>query len=137
MFTYRKNKYLCPLVVFSGVNNHNMSIVFAAAIVGNECEAIYVWLLKQFLEAMGGKYPVSVITDGGMAMRNVIRVVFPNSHHRLCVWHLIRNATCNVKNPKFVSKFKQNCVKDLYDKRMMWATAHIRGNFFAGFRTTS
>ncbi|KAJ1427412.1 FAR1 DNA-binding domain [Sesbania bispinosa] len=28
-------------------------------------------------------------------------------------------------------------VRELYDKRKMWATAHIRGNFFAGFRTTS
>ncbi|KAJ1386789.1 hypothetical protein SESBI_40532 [Sesbania bispinosa] len=28
-------------------------------------------------------------------------------------------------------------VKELYEKRKMWATAHIRGNFFAGFRTTS
>lgn len=28
-------------------------------------------------------------------------------------------------------------VKELYAKRKMWATAHIRGNFFVGFRTTS
>ncbi|KAJ1419448.1 FAR1-related protein [Sesbania bispinosa] len=28
-------------------------------------------------------------------------------------------------------------VREIYDKRKMWATAHIRGNFFAGFRTTS
>lgn len=28
-------------------------------------------------------------------------------------------------------------VKDLYDKRKMWATAHLRGKFFGGFRTTS
>lgn len=43
--TYKKNKYMCPLVVFSGVNHHNQSIVFAAAIVSNEIEATYVWLL--------------------------------------------------------------------------------------------
>lgn len=162
--TYRKNKYMCPLVVFSGVNHHNMSTVFASAIVGNETEETYVWLLEQFLEAMDGKTPVSVITDGDAAMRNAIRRVFPNAHHRLCAWHLIRNATSNVKNPNFVSKFKQcmlgdvdivefnrlwdklvtdfgleqnTWVLDLYQKRRMWATAYIRGNFFAGFRTTS
>ena len=27
-------------------------------------------------------------------------------------------------------------VIDLYKKKSMWATAYIRGNFFAGFRTT-
>lgn len=162
--TYRKNKYLCPLVVFYGVNHHNMSIVFAAAIVGNESEETYVWVLTQFREVVGGKTPASVITEGDLAMRNAIRQVFPRSHHRLCAWHLIRNATSNVKSLKFVSKFKHcmlgdidvqefnrkwqnlvaefgleqnNWVKDLYDKRTMWAIAHIRGSFFAGFRTTS
>ncbi|KAJ1423163.1 FAR1 DNA-binding domain [Sesbania bispinosa] len=28
-------------------------------------------------------------------------------------------------------------IKEVYEKRKIWATAHIRGNFFAGFRTTS
>ncbi|KAJ1378729.1 Zinc finger, PMZ-type [Sesbania bispinosa] len=28
-------------------------------------------------------------------------------------------------------------VSELYNKKKMWATAHIRGSFFAGFRTTS
>lgn len=28
-------------------------------------------------------------------------------------------------------------VKDMYGKRDMWATAYIRGKYFAGFRTTS
>lgn len=162
--TYRKNKYMCPLVVFCGINHHNQSIVFASAIVGNETEQTYVWVLEQFLEAMGGRSPSSVITDGDIAMRNAIRRVFPDAHHRLCAWHLLRNATSNVHNVNFVSKLK-HCmlgdydveefqrkwerlvadfglenniwVKDLYEKRDMWATAHIRGNFFAGFRTTS
>lgn len=87
--TYRKNKYLCPFVVFSRVNHHNQSIVFGAGLVTNEKEETYVWLLEQFLEAMGGKAPTSVITDGDMAMRNAIRKVFPDAHHRLCAWHLL------------------------------------------------
>jgi hypothetical protein len=28
-------------------------------------------------------------------------------------------------------------IKEMYEKQNMWATAHIRGKFFAGFRTTS
>lgn len=44
--TYRKNKYMCPLVVFCGINHHNQSIVFASAIVGNETEQTYVWVLE-------------------------------------------------------------------------------------------
>jgi hypothetical protein len=162
--TYKRNKYMCPLVVFSGVNHHNQSIVFCGAIVCDETEETYVWLLEQFLAAMGGKSPTSVITDGDLAMRNAIRRVFPECHHRLCAWHLIRNACTNVGKKQFVRKFKQcmlgdydvgefkqmwekmviefgmetnKWVKEMYEKRHMWATAHIRGKFFAGFRTTS
>lgn len=162
--TYKKNKYLCPVVVFSGVNHHNQSIVFPAAIVIKETNETYAWLLERFLEAMGGKSPISVITDGDNVMRNAIKKVFPKARYCLCAWHLIRNATANVKNLQFVTKFKQcmlgdfdvseferrwvkmvaefglennNWVSELYSKRDMWATAHIRGNFFAGFRTTS
>jgi hypothetical protein len=83
--TYKKNKYKCPFVVFSGVNNHhNQTIILATAIVSNEVKGTYVWLLEQLKAAMKGKTPISVITDGDVAMRNAIKRVFPNSYHRLC-----------------------------------------------------
>ena len=82
--TYKKNKYLCPFVVFSGVNHHNQTIVFGAAIVTDEMEETYVWLLEQFLEAMKGKTPCSIITDGDFALRNAITRVMPGVFHRLC-----------------------------------------------------
>lgn len=162
--TYKKIRYNTPLVIFSGVNHHNQSVIFGSAIVGDETEESYVWLLKTFAEAMEGKLPVSIITDGYLSMRNAIRKVFPLAHHRLCAWHLIRNVNSNIKNPQFLPRFKQcmfgdfdideferrwealvcdfglednNWISDMYEKRKSWATAHIRGNFFAGFRTTS
>lgn len=52
---YRKVKYLCPLVVFSGINHHNQIIIFASSIVTNESIPSYVWLLEQVLEAMMAK----------------------------------------------------------------------------------
>ncbi|XP_057418102.1 protein FAR1-RELATED SEQUENCE 5-like [Lotus japonicus] len=82
--TYKKNKYRRPVVVFSGVDHHNKTIIFATAIVDNETEQTYVWLLEQFAEDMYGKLPGAVITDGAQPMRNAIRRVFPNAHHRLC-----------------------------------------------------
>ncbi|XP_072056372.1 protein FAR1-RELATED SEQUENCE 5-like [Arachis hypogaea] len=108
--------------------------------------------------------PVSVITDGDLLMKFAIEKEFPNAHHRLCAWHLIRNATSNIGKPQFTSVFRKcmlgdyeidvfrqkwfemvegfgvenkNWVLDMYKKRHSWATAHIRRKFFAGFRTTS
>ncbi|GAU44815.1 hypothetical protein TSUD_400340 [Trifolium subterraneum] len=162
--TYRKNKYNCPFVVFSGVNHHNQTIVFATGLVTRETEETYVWLLEQFACAMQGKTPISVITNGDIAMKNAIRKVFPKAHHRLCVWRLLRNASTNVGIPDFmrylkrcmlgdieINKFEElwgdmlekfglednMWIKEMYAKRKMWSTAYIRGFFFAGLRTTS
>ncbi|XP_025665151.1 protein FAR1-RELATED SEQUENCE 5-like [Arachis hypogaea] len=162
--TYKRNKYMCPLVVFSGVNYHNQMISFAAALICDKEKNTYRWLLQQMKVAMNGKAPVSVITDGDLSMKFTIEKEFPNAHHRLCAWHLIRNATSNIGKPHFTSMFKKcmlgnyeidifrqkwfemvegfgvenkSWVLDMYKKRHSWATAHIRGKFFAGFRTTS
>ncbi|XP_057418072.1 protein FAR1-RELATED SEQUENCE 5-like [Lotus japonicus] len=162
--TYGKNKYQYPFVIFSGLNNHNQTTVFACAIIANESEETYVWLLERFLEAMRGKFPTSVITDGHLSMKNAITTVFPSAHHRLCAWHLLQNATRNIKIPGFTQQFKRCMLVDYevgefkhkwesvvskfglednewvmehYENRKIWAVAHIRGCFFAGFRTTS
>jgi hypothetical protein len=120
--TYKKNRYLCPLVIFSGVNHHNQTTVFATAIVANETEETYVWLLECLMEVMNGKMPKSVITDGDLAMKNAIRRVFPDSHHRLCAWHLIRNANSNVKGNKFTHLFRKVmlCDYEVVDFERKW-----------------
>ncbi|RYR29127.1 hypothetical protein Ahy_B01g053440 [Arachis hypogaea] len=119
--TYKKNKYSCILVIFSG-----------------------------------GKTPTSIITDGAMAIRNVVRDVFPEVRHRLCAWHFIRNAISNVGNPSFTSKFRKimlgayeipmfkhkwvqlieefgledkQWVNNMYEEKHMWAIAYIREHF--------
>ncbi|XP_025607743.1 protein FAR1-RELATED SEQUENCE 5-like [Arachis hypogaea] len=162
--TYKKNKYSCPLVIFSGVNHHNQTIIFAAALIADETTDTYIWLLRQLMFAMRGKTPTSIITDGAMTMRNAGRDVFPEVRHRLCAWHLIRNATSNVGNPSFTSKFRKIMLGDyeipvfklkwvqlieefgiedkpwvinMYEEKHMWGTAYLREKFFADFRTTS
>ncbi|RYR29655.1 hypothetical protein Ahy_B01g054109 isoform B [Arachis hypogaea] len=125
--TYKKNKYSCPLVIFS-----------------------------RLMFAMKGKTPASIIIDGAMAIRNAVRDVFFEVRHRLCAWHLIQNATSNVENPSFTSKFKKIMLGDyeilvfkrkwvqlieefgfedklwvnnMYKEKHMCATAYIREHF--------
>ncbi|RYQ92687.1 protein FAR1-RELATED SEQUENCE 5-like [Arachis ipaensis] len=105
--TYKMNKYSCPLVIFSGVNHHNQTIVFATALIVDKTTDTYIWLLRQLMFAMKCKTPTSIINDGAMAIRNAVRDVFSEVIHRLCAWDLIQNATSNVGNPSFTSKFKK------------------------------
>ncbi|XP_016192708.1 protein FAR1-RELATED SEQUENCE 5-like [Arachis ipaensis] len=162
--TYKKNKYNKPLVIFSGCNHHGQTVIFGSGLLSDETTETYKWLLKTFVEAMGGKSPKAVITDGDLAMRDAIRNVLPDATHRLCGWHLQRNACENIKNPNFLRDFKgfiydNNDQRDFdrrwaaildkhnlvgstwmektYETREMWSHCFLRDKFFGYIRTTS
>jgi hypothetical protein len=48
----------------------------------NERTESYEWLLRTFLQAMGGKAPRLIITDEATSKRLAIKTVFPESIHR-------------------------------------------------------
>lgn len=60
--TYKTNKYLMPLGVFVGVNQHLQSTIFACALIRDESENSFVWLFETFLRCMGGKHPTIILT---------------------------------------------------------------------------
>ncbi|XP_058197504.1 protein FAR1-RELATED SEQUENCE 5-like [Rhododendron vialii] len=161
--TYRTNAYKKPFVMLCGVSNHYMSIIFGCALLPNETTETYMWVLETLMEAMDGKKPISVVTDGDKAMRQAIITVIPNAKHRLCTWHLQRNAVSNVHKPKFHEDFKRlkslECDRDEFDKawavlvkqyniennswvvevyrnRHKWAESYLRGHFFAGMSSS-
>ncbi|XP_052107881.1 protein FAR-RED IMPAIRED RESPONSE 1-like [Arachis duranensis] len=111
--TYGRNKYNIPVIVLFGVNHHNQTCVFVAAMVSCESQDSYKWVRRQFLECMRGKAPKAVITYGNPSMRLAIMHVFPDAHHRLCAWHLLRNATAHVSQPRFTQLFKQCMLADI------------------------
>ncbi|XP_062086395.1 protein FAR1-RELATED SEQUENCE 5-like [Humulus lupulus] len=161
--TYRKNAYNKPLLIFVGVNHHFRTIVFAVALLYDETEETYIWVLQEFLECMKNKAPHVIVTDGDHAMENAIKVVMPQSVHHLCAWHLQANLTSNTPHPLFKAKFNellyQYCTeeqfedtwnnmvsefhlqesrweKTTYANRKSWAECFLRVNFFAGLTTT-
>ena len=67
--TYKTNKYGLPLGNFVGVNNHNQSIMFGFALLQNEQEQTFIWLFQTWLRAVGGKLPISILTDQDRAIQ--------------------------------------------------------------------
>ncbi|KAL6141225.1 hypothetical protein ACLB2K_059515 [Fragaria x ananassa] len=82
--TYKTNIYSCPVILFVGSNNHRGTVVFVAAIVADEKEATFTWVIEKFLQSTNNKHPITVLTDGDEVMRNVLKKLMPTTRHRLC-----------------------------------------------------
>jgi zinc finger SWIM domain-containing protein 3 len=68
--------------------------------------------------AMFGKHPSTIFTDQCATMAAAIRIVFPNTRHRLCLWHIYQDVAKHLshvinEHPQFLAEFK-NCV---YEER--------------------
>ncbi|KAI8534500.1 hypothetical protein RHMOL_Rhmol10G0094900 [Rhododendron molle] len=116
--TFRTNNYdmLCAPIV--GINNHGQTTLFGCGLLDGETTDAVMWLLTTFLEAMGGKKPVSIFTDQSraIAIANAISAMFPDSHHGLCLWHIYQNAAKHLSQvfagfKSFTSRFKA-CIYD-------------------------
>ncbi|XP_057418212.1 protein FAR1-RELATED SEQUENCE 5-like [Lotus japonicus] len=162
--TYKRNKYNRPLVIFCGYNHHKQTTIFAAALVHDEKTETYKWVLETLTEAMFNRHPKVAITDGDKAMKEAIRVVWPNTTHRQCAWHIHQNALKKTRNTDFADEFKlfvyanlnpdrfgekwdkliekhgltnNEWIEMMYETRASWASTFMQDKFFAGIRTTS
>lgn len=87
--TFKKDKNMMPFVMFTSVNHHLQSVILGCSLITDETEASYVWLFENWLLAMCGRPPVSLITDYHEAMGAAISKVFPATRHRFCKWHIL------------------------------------------------
>ncbi|KAE8658358.1 hypothetical protein F3Y22_tig00116971pilonHSYRG00269 [Hibiscus syriacus] len=112
---------------------------------------------------MMNKSLISVVTDGDRAMLRDIKYVIPYAKHRLCSWHLSRNAQANIGDPKFTAAFskcmaswwtteefdvqwcsvvsefnveKHPWVIEKGNTRHLWAQAYLTGHFFSNICST-
>ncbi|XP_040991008.1 protein FAR1-RELATED SEQUENCE 5-like [Juglans microcarpa x Juglans regia] len=88
--TYLTNRYGMPFAPFVGVNHHGQSILLGAGLLSNEDTKTFVWLFRMWLDCMNGRAPKAMITDQDRAMKSAIIIVFPETHHRYCLWHIMR-----------------------------------------------
>jgi len=104
--TYRTNKYDLICAPFVGVNHHWQNVMFGCALLLDESSTSFNWLFKVFLESMGDKQPKTIFTDQDAAMAKAIADVMPKTSHRLCLWHISKNAPSRLGDLKSDRKFR-------------------------------
>nr|XP_043625847.1 protein FAR1-RELATED SEQUENCE 6-like [Erigeron canadensis] len=88
--TYLTNRYNMPFAPFVGVNHQGHSILLGCGLLLAEDKETYEWLFKSWLECMDGCPPKAIITDQCRSMQAAVTCVFSESHHRLCLWHVMK-----------------------------------------------
>ncbi|KAK9677226.1 hypothetical protein RND81_11G129400 [Saponaria officinalis] len=88
--TYLVNKYEIPLVAFIGINHHGQTVLLGCGLLASETTESYLWLLRTWVKCMSGHMPQTVITNRCQALKSAIFEVFPRSHHRYCISHIMR-----------------------------------------------
>ncbi|GJS14574.1 FAR1 DNA binding domain, zinc finger, SWIM-type, MULE transposase domain containing protein, partial [Tanacetum coccineum] len=105
-------------------------------LLADETAGAYIWLLKQFKEATG-KDPEVVVTDQDPSMKIAIAECFPDTRHRLCMWHI----KMKLGTKCMINEFElgeNKWLGDMFDLRESWIPAYLTDVHMAGLmRTTS
>lgn len=87
--TYINNEYKLPFAPFIGVNHHFQFLLFGCALISDESKSTFVWLMRTWFRAMGGRAPRVILTDEHKFLKEAIAEVFPDSRHCFCLWHIL------------------------------------------------
>ncbi|XP_024164135.1 protein FAR-RED IMPAIRED RESPONSE 1-like [Rosa chinensis] len=113
--TYLTNKYEMPSAPFVGVNHHVQSILLGCGLISSEDIETFVWLFKSWLTCMSGNAPSGINTDQDRAMKNAIEIVFPNTRHRWCLWHILKKIPEKLKGYTEYESISMTLLNTIYD----------------------
>ena len=68
----------------------------ACTLMRVEDEQAFSWVLRKF-ELCFQMRPLTILTDGDLALANAVRAQWTGTRHLLCAWHLARNVAKHVK----------------------------------------
>ncbi|XP_042980271.1 protein FAR1-RELATED SEQUENCE 5-like [Carya illinoinensis] len=114
--TYLTNRYGMPFAPFVGVNHHGQSILLGAGLISSEDTETFTWLFQTWLQCMDGIAPKAIITNQDRAMKNAIAIVFPETRHRFCLWHILKKVPEKLGSyAAYKSGLKTELMKCVYD----------------------
>ncbi|XP_015571858.1 protein FAR1-RELATED SEQUENCE 9 [Ricinus communis] len=126
---YRTNRYRVPFAAFTGFNHHGQPVLFGCALVLNESDSSFIWLLQTWLHAMSGQHPVSITTDPDRLIQVAVAQVLPDTRHRYSKHGILREtqekmAHIYQTHPTFEIEFKKciNETETIDEFELSWQT---------------
>nr|GEY46705.1 hypothetical protein [Tanacetum cinerariifolium] len=133
--------YKMVSVPFMAIDNHRKSVTVGSELLKKETAKAYGWLLGAFKKAFFRPSNI-VVTDQDGAIR--LAVEFPESKHRLCMWHIMQKIPANEFEDrwnKLMEEFNpvnHKWLSKMYRLRSSWVPAFFVDSSLCGLmRTTS
>ena len=95
--TYNTNCFRKPVIQLVGVTPVRKNFSIGFALVDNEKTESYVWVLKCLELMLGRRQPTAFVTDKEQGLAAALRIIFPQTPHLLCIWHMKRNIEAKIK----------------------------------------
>jgi hypothetical protein len=92
--TCKTNVHNLPIFLIIGVDENNVSVILAWALLKSESTASFGWVFDQLRTAMGDdaiNMVNTVATDGCASMDSALSQKFPHVNRLRCIWHLLQN----------------------------------------------
>ncbi|WCJ40518.1 FAR1-related sequence 6 [Euphorbia peplus] len=112
---YLSGKYEIPLVAFVGINHHGQSVLLGCGLLAGETTEAYIWLLKTWLSCLSGCSPQTIITDRCKALQSAIAEIFPRSHHRFGLSHIMRRVPEKLGGLRNYDAIRKAFIKAVYE----------------------
>ncbi|KDP37056.1 hypothetical protein JCGZ_06112 [Jatropha curcas] len=113
--TYLSSKYEIPLVAFVGVNHHGQSVLLGCGLLAGETTESYIWLFKTWLTCLSACTPQTIITDRCKVLQNAIAEIFPRSHHRFGLSHIMRRVPEKLGGLRNYDAIRKALIKTVYE----------------------
>ncbi|XP_041017006.1 protein FAR1-RELATED SEQUENCE 5-like [Juglans microcarpa x Juglans regia] len=87
-----------------------------------------------WLHCMDGMAPKAIITDQDRAMKNAIAIVFPNTRHRFCLWHILKKVLEKLGSyGSYKGGMKNDLMKCVYDTQTIEEFEKDWGQFISTY----
>ena len=114
--TSKTNRYEMALSLFVAIDNNYKTRIVAQALTKYENQTDFNWILQCILQATNDLPPKVLFTDSDPAIIAAVQVVYPQTRHLLCVYHLLENVKKKAKS-KLRGELVSSFVTDFYTMR--------------------